>query len=94
MKSIITKALVVSAFLIGAPVLASTPDGLITTKAKLSLLTTGGVRGSAVHVDTNDGIIALYGKVPSQEQKVAAEKAVATIDGVRTWRGHPTRGRI
>jgi osmotically-inducible protein OsmY len=83
MKSIISKALVLSSFLIGAPVLAATPDGLITTKSKLSLLTTGGVRGSAVHVDTNDGIVTLYGKVPTQEQKIAAEKAITGVGGVR-----------
>ena len=83
MKSIISKAFVLGACLIGAPVLASTPDGLITSKAKLSLLTTGGVRGSAVHVDTNDGIVTLYGKVPSAEQKAAVEKTVAGVGGVR-----------
>lgn len=86
MTTIISKAFVLSALLIGAPTLAATPDGFITTKAKLSLMTTGGVRGSAVHVDTNDGVVALYGKVPTQEQKAMAEKAISQIDGVRQVR--------
>jgi osmotically-inducible protein OsmY len=83
MKSIIAKAAIVCAFLIAAPALAATPDGYITTKAKLSLLTTGGVKGSAVHIDTNDGIVTLYGKVATAEQKALAGTSVAGIDGVR-----------
>ncbi len=83
MKTTILKGLVLSGLLMGAPVLAATPDGFITTKAKLSLLTTGGVRGNSVHVDTNDGIVTLYGKVPNAEQKITAEKAVTKVDGVR-----------
>lgn len=83
MKSIFSKAMVLSAVLVGAPVFAASPDGYITTKAKLSLLTTGGVRGSSVHVDTNDGIVTLYGKVPTTDQRATAEKAVSKIDGVR-----------
>ena len=88
MKSIISKAFVLSALLIGAPVLAATtPDALITSKAKLSLLTTSGVgRGGAIHVDTNDGIVVLYGKVPNAEQRALAEKTIAQVGGVRQVR--------
>lgn len=83
MRSIFSKGFVLAAVLAAAPVFAATPDGLITTKAKLSLMTTGGVRANEVHVDTNDGMVVLYGKVPTAEQRAMAETAVSKIDGVR-----------
>lgn len=83
MRHLFSKAFVVAALLSGTSVFAETPDGLITTKAKLSLMTTGGVRGTAVHVDTNDGVVVLYGKVPTMDQKQLAETTVAKVDGVR-----------
>ena len=48
---------------LAAPVGAATPDAWITTKAKLSLLTTEGVSGTAIHVDTILGKVTLHGKV-------------------------------
>jgi osmotically-inducible protein OsmY len=62
---------------------AAPPDGLITSKAKLSLWTTGGLRSASVHVDTSDGVVTLHGKVSGDDQKVAAEKAAGEIAGVR-----------
>jgi hyperosmotically inducible protein len=61
---------------------ARPPDGLITSRAKLSLWTTPGVRSSAVHVDTNDGVLTLYGKVPTTSMRTLAQKTAAGIDGV------------
>lgn len=63
---------------------ATTPDGLITSKAKLALWTAAGVRSTTVHVDTNDGVVTLYGKVPTEAQKLNAEKAARDIAGVRS----------
>ncbi len=63
---------------------ATTPDGLITSKAKLALWTAAGVRSTTVHVDTNDGIVTLYGKVPTEAQKLNAEKAARDIAGVKS----------
>ena len=83
MKSIISKTAVLAAVLCSVSVGAATPDGFITSKSKLSLLTTGGLKSGSVHVDTNDGIVTLYGKVSSTEQKAVAEKTVAQIKGVR-----------
>ena len=37
---------------LAAPAAAATPDAWITTKTKLALLTTEGVSGTAIHVDT------------------------------------------
>ncbi|GEM_PF-139437 len=86
MKLIKSKALILGALLMGAPSFAATPDSFITAKAKLSLMTTGGVRGRAVHIDTNDGIVTLHGKVPTAEQRAAAEKSVMDVKGVRSVR--------
>lgn len=86
MKLINSKAMVLGALLMGAPAFAATPDSFITTKAKLSLMTTGGVRGRDVHIDTNDGIVTLYGKVPTAEQRTVAEKSVMDVKGVRSVR--------
>jgi osmotically-inducible protein OsmY len=59
------------------------PDGWITTKVKLSLWTTAGIRSNAVSVDTNDREVTLYGKVNSPEARNLAEKTARDVDGVR-----------
>ena len=74
-------AVVVSAAL-AAPIGAATPDAWITTKTKLSLLTTEGVSGTAIHVDTILGKVTLHGKVRSAEEKTKAESIAKKIDGV------------
>ena len=78
-------AVVVSVAL-AAPVGAATPDAWITTKTKLALLTTEGVRGTAVHVDTVLGKVTLHGKVRSAEEKAKAESIAKKIDGVQEVR--------
>ncbi len=83
MRNVFSKALMAAALLAGGTAMAATPDGLITTKAKLQLMTTSNVRSGDVHVDTNDGVVVLYGKVPTMDQKQRAEAAVAKLDGVR-----------
>jgi hyperosmotically inducible protein len=67
---------------LAAPVGAATPDAWITTKTKLSLLTTEGVSGTAIHVDTVLGKVTLHGKVRSAEEKAKAESIAKKIDGV------------
>jgi osmotically-inducible protein OsmY len=59
------------------------PDAWITTKTKLALLTTEGVSGTAVHVDTVRGRVTLYGKVGSAAEKAKAETVAQQIDGVK-----------
>jgi len=73
---------VVVALALAAPVSAATPDAWITTKTKLSLLTTEGVSGTAIHVDTILGKVTLHGKVSSAEEKAKAESIAKKIDGV------------
>jgi osmotically-inducible protein OsmY len=73
---------VVLAIALAAPAGAATPDAWITTKTKLSLLTTEGVSGTAIHVDTILGKVTLHGKVRSAEEKAKAESIAKNIDGV------------
>jgi hyperosmotically inducible protein len=78
-------ALVLGAAL-AAPVGAATPDAWITTKIKLALLTTEGVSGTAIKVDTVLGQVTLYGKVHSAEEKAKAEDIARKVDGVQNVR--------
>jgi hyperosmotically inducible periplasmic protein len=73
---------VVVAVALAAPARAATPDAWITTKTKLALLTTEGVSGTAIHVDTILGKVTLHGKVRSAEEKEKAESIAKKIDGV------------
>ncbi len=68
---------------LAAPAGAATPDAWITTKIKLSLLTTEGVSGTAIKVDTVAGQVTLYGKVHSAEEKTQAETIARKVDGVQ-----------
>jgi hyperosmotically inducible protein len=68
---------------LAAPAAAATPDAWITTKTKLALLTTEGVSGTAIHVDTVLGRVTLYGKVGSAAEKANAETIAQQIDGVK-----------
>jgi hyperosmotically inducible protein len=65
---------------------AAVSDAWITTKAKMSLLTTEGVSVTDVNVDTTNGEVTLHGKLRSADEKAKAEAAVRRIDGVRNVR--------
>jgi osmotically-inducible protein OsmY len=65
---------------------AATSDPWITTKAKMALLTTEGVSGTAINVDTLNGLVTLHGKVTSDAEKQKAESIVRSIDGVANVR--------
>ena len=67
----------------GCPGRTATPDAWITTKIKLALLTTEGVSGTAIKVDTVVGRVTLYGKVHSAEEKAKAETIARKVDGVQ-----------
>jgi hyperosmotically inducible periplasmic protein len=62
---------------------AAIPDAWITTKIKLALLTTEGVSGTAIKVDTVVGRVTLFGKVHSAEEKAKAESIARKVDGVQ-----------
>ena len=65
------------------PALAAPTDAWITTKVKLALLTTEGVSGTAVSVDTINHRVTLYGKVRSGEEKEKADSVAKAINGVQ-----------
>jgi osmotically-inducible protein OsmY len=75
-------AVVLSAAL-AVPAGATTPDAWITTKIKLALLTTEGVSGTDIKVDTVVGRVTLYGKVHSAEEQAKAETIARKVDGVQ-----------
>jgi hyperosmotically inducible protein len=79
-------AFVALALLAGATaiVAADTHDSLISTKAKIKLLTTDDVSVRDVNVDTRNGRVILHGKVSSEGEKERAEAAVRKVDGVRS----------
>ena len=60
------------------------PDAWITTKVKMSLLTTDNVPSNAINVDTVDGRVTLHGIVATDAEKTKAEEVARTIEGVRT----------
>ena len=62
------------------------PDAWITTKTKISLLTTEGVSGTAINVDTTDGRVTLHGTVSSEQEKSKAAQLARDIEGVREVR--------
>lgn len=73
------------ATLIGSAAWAAS-DTWITTKAKMSLLTTEGIHSNQVNVDTVDGEVTLHGTVASAAEKTKAQDVVEKIDGVRRVR--------
>src|SRR5881396_1013143 len=57
-------------------------DGWITVKAKIALATADGVSASDVSIDTVDGRVSLYGKVPAPADRQKAEQIVKEVNGV------------
>lgn len=84
MRSRITSvvALLVSTLFVSHLAFAADPpsDAWLTTKAKVALLTTDGIDGTDVHVDTVKGVITLHGKVRSDLMRQRAVE-VARIPG-------------
>jgi hyperosmotically inducible protein len=58
-------------------------DSWITSKTKLALLTDKRVKAFEIHVETENGVVMLRGKVPSARARSAAEAVARKIDGVR-----------
>ena len=79
-------AAAVGALLLATSAMAAPPDAWITAKTKMALMTTEGVSGTAINVDTVDGNVTLHGKVSSAAEKAKAEAEAKKIDGVRQVR--------
>ena len=67
----------------GATLAADTPDGWLTMKTKISLMTTEDLRTTSLNVDTVNGVVTLHGKVPTEADKVRAGDVARRIDGVK-----------
>lgn len=57
-------------------------DSYITTKVKSELVGDFGKRAGHIHVKTKDGVVALTGRVDSEDAKDRAERDAKRIDGV------------
>ena len=83
----IWKAALVALAIVVAPAAiaaADTHDAVISTKAKIKLLTADDVSVKDVNVDTRDGRVVLHGKVATEGEKERAEAAVRKVDGVKS----------
>jgi len=58
-------------------------DGWVTTEVKMRLLAEEKVPSLDINVDTRDGVVTLFGTVPSAGAKSAAEAETQKIDGVK-----------
>lgn len=68
--------------LLASPALAAS-DPWITTKVKMAILTDSEASPMDVNVDTVDGVVTLHGKVGSNVEKTAAEKAARSVTDVK-----------
>jgi hyperosmotically inducible periplasmic protein len=64
----------------------ATKDSWTTAKTKIALYADDRVPGMDIHVDTQNGMVSLRGKVATADQKRAAEEVAKTIDGVTSVR--------
>jgi hyperosmotically inducible protein len=64
----------------------ATKDSWITAKTKIALFADDRVPGSDINVETQNGMVTLRGKVPTADQKRAAEEVTRTVDGVASVR--------
>jgi len=64
----------------------SVSDAYITTKTKARLLADSKTPGTAINVDTQDGVVTLSGTVNDTVAKRAAETKAAKVDGVKSVR--------
>lgn len=81
---VLKSVFVASAFvLLTAAADNTTSDSWITMKSKIALATAEDIPSAKINVDTMNGVVTLYGKVYSNDIKVAAEKRLASIDGVK-----------
>ncbi len=61
-------------------------DETITTRVKMALYTSVHVPGTQVSVDTDDGRVTLFGKVPSEASRDRALQLARQVEGVTTVR--------
>lgn len=60
----------------------------ITTAAKVRLIANGETPANTINVDTTNGVVTLFGMVPTETSKSAAEAEVAKVSGVTEVRNN------
>lgn len=86
-KRVAISAALVGGMTVATPTFAATPsDAWVTTKIKLTLMTTEGVSSNDVNVDTLDGHVTLHGTVSSEQEKARAEQAARSVVGAKDVR--------
>jgi hyperosmotically inducible protein len=58
-------------------------DGTITTRVKSRLVGDKYVDAFAINVDTNDGVVTLYGSVGTRFEREQAERLAGSVSGVQ-----------
>jgi hyperosmotically inducible periplasmic protein len=58
-------------------------DGTITTRVKSKLVADKYVDAFAINVDTNDGVVTLYGSVGTRFEREQAERLAGSVSGVQ-----------
>jgi hyperosmotically inducible protein len=81
MRVAISGILVVCTLTLSAKAQAAA-DPWLTAKVKMELWSTKGIPSTRIMVDTNDGAVTLYGKVPSQADRKLAQQAARKVKGV------------
>ncbi len=61
-----------------------TGDAWLTTKVKTKLLAAPDVQGTAINVETRDGVVHLIGKMPNATMKTRAIDLARTTEGVKS----------
>jgi osmotically-inducible protein OsmY len=63
-------------------------DMWITTDVKVRLIADSETPGTEINVDTTDGVVTLFGSVPSAASRTAAEGIAKKVDGVKGVENH------
>ncbi|MEO8605458.1 MAG: BON domain-containing protein [bacterium] len=72
-----------SASATGSAVTTSATDMWITSAVKVSLIANDQTPGGEINVDTDNGVVTLFGMVPSDSSRRAAEKSARAVKGVK-----------
>lgn len=67
-----------------SPIAAAAMDSWITTESKVRLIANSQTPARDINVDTEGGVVTLFGTVPTEDTRRAAEAEVKKVDGVRS----------
>jgi len=67
----------------GHSVVTSASDTWITSAVKVRLIANEETPANAINVDTDNGVVTLFGMVPSESARRAAERSARAVNGVK-----------